>query len=75
MTDDEQRPRAERLARNLTRRQRIALRRGRGKPGGIAKACGCRWARTGGAWRHITPCRFHYLHPKPVDDEEMQLIA
>jgi hypothetical protein len=50
-------------------------RRGKSKPGGIRLGCGCRYARTGGDWYHVTPCRAHVLREWPVSDEHMILAA
>lgn len=77
MTGDEYRPRDRPLARNLTRRQRSALRRGdgRSRTGGITIRCGCRFSYTGAAWHHITPCRSHRLRQAALGDLEMKLIA
>ena len=36
--------------------------------------CGCRWVYTGGAWRHVTPCKADELRG-PATDQEMQSIA
>lgn len=50
-------------------------RRGQSRPGGVTAPCGCRYARTGGEWRHVTPCRSHRLRDLPASDEEMRAIA
>lgn len=77
MTPDEYRPRTPRLPRNMTRRERIAARRGTAlaQPGGILKDCGCVYTRTGGQWLHITPCDGHRLSPFPLSDESMKKIG
>ena len=71
------RPRQAPKASNMTRRQRIALRRGNStaQPGGILKDCGCRYARAGGHWWHVTPCRTHQLAVFPLTDESMKQIG
>ena len=66
-------PREERLTRNKPRKKRKEVRRGRSRPGGLIASCGCRWTRTGGAWRHVTPCRDHPLRG-PAADEEMDML-
>jgi hypothetical protein len=60
--------------RNLTRRQRRRARAGaaRSRPGGITACCGCRYARTGGWWYHVTPCRAHPLKEWPVTEEHLR---
>jgi hypothetical protein len=77
VTDDEYRPRAERLARNKTRRQRLADKRNsaRSCAAGVALRCGCRVTRTGGQWLHVTPCSAHRLLRRPITDAEMKSIA
>jgi hypothetical protein len=58
----------------MTRKARRALQRGTpSKPGGIDASCGCRFARTGDAWRHIWPCRSHKLGA-PLTDAEMKFL-
>ena len=58
-----------------TRKDKLAKKRGPSKPGGIILSCGCRWMYSGGAWRHVTPCRVHDLHLTPATDVEMKFIA
>jgi hypothetical protein len=58
-----------------TRKDKLAEKRGPSKPGGIILVCGCRWLYSGGAWRHVTPCRVHELHLLPATDLEMKFIA
>jgi hypothetical protein len=58
----------------MTRKARRAARRGTAaRPGGLTAYCGCRWTRTGDAWRHVTPCRAHPLRG-PADDHEMTTL-
>jgi hypothetical protein len=45
------------------------------QPGGVTAECGCRYARTGGQWLHLTPCRSHMLRSDPVSDKEMRVVA
>lgn len=54
----------------MTRKARLNARRGRSRPGGFAVGCGCRFVRTGDAWRHIWPCKGHRLGG-PLSDEQM----
>jgi hypothetical protein len=68
-TIEEQRSRSKRTPR-MTRKAKRTARRGPSKPGGIGLACGCRWLYSGGAWRHVTPCRSHELHLSPAADVE-----
>ena len=74
MTGDFLLPGEERLTRNKPRKQRREVRRGKSRPGGLTTRCGCRWVRTGGAWRHLTPCRECVLRLKPASDEEMAVL-
>ena len=64
--NDEYRPRQEPVTRNLTRRQRRAVKRGHGRPGGVTAVCGCRYARTGGAWVHVWACSSRHALRLPV---------
>ena len=70
-TIEEQRSRSKRTPRKTSKERRTA-KHGPSKPGGIIQACGCRWMYSGGAWRHITPCRVDELQLRPVTDEEMK---
>lgn len=45
------------------------------RPGGVNAGCGCRYARTGGWWYHVTPCSGHVLREWPVTDEHMRSVA
>lgn len=74
MSDLSERGRSKRTPR-MTRKDRRNARRGRSKPGGITRGCGCRWLYSGGAWRHITPCRSHELHLEPAGDAEMKFLT
>lgn len=69
---EEQRRRSRRTP-PVTRKTRRALRRGPSKPGGIPAPCGCLFARTGDAWRHIWPCRSHKLG-SPLTDAGMKFL-
>lgn len=65
--------RAKRTAR-MTRKARYAARKRPSEPGGVILPCGCRWIYSGGAWRHVTPCKADMLRDKPVGDEEMLVL-
>ena len=67
----EERQRHSKRTPRKTRKAKLAERRGPSKPGGIILFCGCRWLYSGGAWRHITPCRSHPLREVPAGDQEM----
>lgn len=71
--NDDYAPRQDPVTRNLTRRQRRAARAraARSRPGALAAPCGCRYARSGGWWWHVTPCRAHLLRDWPLSDERM----
>lgn len=58
----------------MTRKARRALRRGLPEPGGVAVSCGCRFARTGGAWLHVWPCWRHKLGD-PLSDAQMAFLT
>lgn len=75
MNDDDYRGHREPMARNLTRKQRRVSSRGPSRPGGITAECGCRYVRTGGAWRHVTPCGGHELRTVADDHEMTTLIG
>ena len=58
-----------------TQKAKRTKKRGPSKPGGIIQACGCRWMYSGGAWRHVTPCRADYLQLRPLDDAEFAALG
>ena len=72
--DAERQRRSARTGRK-TRKDRQASKRGSSKPGGITLLCGCRWIYSGGAWRHVTPCKVDELHLTPATDLEMKFLA
>ena len=72
MTPDEREATAVPRPRGLghTPRQRVT------PLGGIGRQCGCRYARIGGVWLHVTPCRAHVLAQFPIaDDTAQELIT
>ena len=66
--------RQRRATRRATRKARRNARRRRPEPGGMILLCGCRWMYSGGAWRHVTPCRADMLRDKPAGDQEMLML-
>lgn len=68
--EEDRRNRTNKRTPRKTRKERSATRKGPSKPGGIILACGCRWLYSGGAWRHVTPCRVDELQLRPVTDLE-----